>query len=174
MRIVKALTFLLFIALLGCQNEVTNEFTTNEISIPMIAGEVDGNSTSGILTIKERTDGKGQIEIIIQNVLPNAVHPIHLHYGSLDDDGNVATLLNDLREENGIGKSVTILSALENGQTPSYQDLVNMDGSIKIHFEASGPLEDALIASINIGINQAENAAYIEGSKKITTCNGEF
>jgi len=140
----------------------------------MIAGEVQGNSTAGILTIKERTDGKAQIEIIVQNVLPNSIHPIHLHYGSLDDDGNVATLLSELREVNGTGKSVTILSMLENGEVITYKNFVNMDGSIKIHFEASGPLENALIASTNIGINQAENVAYLEGSKAITECNDSY
>ena len=166
--------FFLGIVLLGCQNEATSEFTSNEISIPMIGGQVNGNSTSGILTIKERIAGTAQIEIIVQHVLPNAVHPIHLHYGSLEDDGNVATLLNELREVNGTGRSVTLLTTLENGQAITYQDLVNMDGSIKIHFEASGPLENALIASTNIGINQTENGAYLEGSKSITECNDRY
>jgi hypothetical protein len=168
------LLFLVIMFTFACSNEENGEFTGAEVTIPMIAGEVQGNTTSGMLTIKERSDGSAQIEIIIQHVLRNSVHPIHLHYGSLDDDGNVATLLTELREENGIGKSVTILSNLENGERVSYQDLLLMDASIKIHFEPSGPLENELIASTNIGLNQAENAAYINGSKSITECNDEF
>ena len=140
----------------------------------MIAGEVQGNTTSGIITIKERKDGAAQIEIIVQNVLPNAIHPIHLHYGSLDDNGNIATLLTELREENGSGKSITILNVLENGESINYQELLLMDGSIKIHFESSGPLENELIASTNIGINQSENRAYIDGSKSIANCNNSY
>lgn len=174
MKVLRPIFLLLLVTIYACSQEGVNEFTGNEISIPMIAGEVQGNSTSGILTIKERTDGKAQIEIVVQNVLPNSVHPIHLHYGSLDDNGNVATLLTELTEVKGTGKSVSILSTLENGNEISYQDLVNMDGSIKIHFEASGPLEDALIASTNIGVNQVENAAYLDGTKSISECNSEY
>ena len=174
MKVAKTLIFLSIFTLIGCGNDASNEFTGNEVIIPMIAGEVQGNTTSGILTIKERTSGEAQIEIIVQNVLQNASHPIHLHYGSLDDNGNVATMLSELIEENGVGRSITILSTLENGENISYQDLILFDGSIKIHFEASGPLENALIGSTNIGLNQSENGAYIEGSKIITECNGKY
>lgn len=174
MKVAKTLIFLSILTFIGCTNDASNEFTGNEVTIPMIAGEVQGNTTSGILTIKERTSGDAQIEIIVQNVLQNATHPIHLHYGSLDDNGNVATMLSELIEENGVGKSITILSTLENGESISYQDLILFDGSIKIHFEASGPLENALIGSTNIGLNQSENGAYIDGSKAITECNGKY
>jgi len=174
MKITKLLIVLTALVVFGCSDEDTNEFTGNEMTIPMIAGEVQGNQTSGILTIKERIDGSAQIEIIVQNVLNNSRHPIHLHYGSLDDDGNIATLLEELVETNGVGKSVTILSILENGNPTNYQDLINMNGSIKIHFEASGPLENALIASSNIGSNQLSNEAYIDGSKSISVCNNNY
>ena len=175
MKLFKSIALVFAVVLIsGCNNEISTDFTGNEITIPMIAGEVQGNTTSGIITIKERTDGLAQIEIIVENVLPNASHPIHLHYGSLDDNGNIATLLSELQEINGIGKIVSILTNLENGEQLTYSDFILMDGSIKIHFEASGPLEDALIASTNIGINQPENKAYIEGNKSITECNSAY
>lgn len=158
----------------SCSIEEEGLFTGKEVSIVMISGNVQNNVTNGLLTIKERSDGKAQIEIAIENLISNAIHPVHLHYGALDDGGNVATMLNNVIEENGKGKSVTILGELSNGEQLSYLDLMDWNGSIKVHFEASGPLEKALIASSNIGLNQAQNAAYMQGDKEITLCEGQF
>lgn len=158
----------------SCEDDIASEFTGSEMNIPMISGEVQGNVTNGMLTIRERTDGLAQIEIIVENVISNAQHPVHLHYGSLNDNGNIATLLNNLVESNTIGRSVTVLQELANGEQMLYSDLLVWNGSIKIHFEASGPLENELIVSTNIGLNQSGNAAYIRGEKEITQCNSQF
>lgn len=165
-------------ALFSCtENAETDQaipFTGNEIRLVMIPGTVLGNTTSGQMVIKERTDGRAQIEITMENILKNGSHPIHLHFGSLADDDNVATLLNELKETNGVGRSSTILGPLEDGTQLTYTDLINFDGSIKIHFEASGPLEDEILGAINIGINESENMAYFSGEKSITQCNSEY
>ena len=163
-----------FAIYISCSSEGETDFTGNEVSIPMISGTVEGNTTNGMLTIRERKDGSAQIEIIVDNVIKNAIHPIHLHYGSLEDNGNVATILSELTESNGVGSSVSILTELSNGQRLSYNDLMVWDGSIKVHFEATGPLEKALIVSSNIGLNQADNSAYMTGDKQITICNSQY
>lgn len=151
-----------------------NEFTGNELEYQLIPGSVDGNETSGILTIKERSNGKAQIDIRLEGVIANANHPVHLHYGSLEDDGNIATMLNPVIETNGLGQSVTLINELENGEEVSYADLITFDGSIKIHFEASGPMKDELLGSTNIGSNSDSNAAYLCGTKSISVCNSEY
>ncbi len=169
------LSFICSALLLGCsETDQSSLFTGNEIRLDMIPGTVQGNTTSGQLIIKERTDGLAQIDITLLNVLKHGSHPVHLHFGSLADDDNVATLLNDIKERNGEGRSSTILGPLEDGTQLSYNDLLNFDGSIKIHFEASGPLEDEILGAINIGINESENTAYFSGEKSITQCNSEY
>ena len=140
----------------------------------MIPGSVNGTETSGTLLIREKSDGKAQIEIELDGVLKNANHPVHFHFGSLEDNGNVATLLNPIQEENGVGRSITVLNELENGQKVSYADLVSFNGSIKVHWEASGPLKDEILGSTNIGSNSSENEAYLNGSKSITICNSTY
>jgi hypothetical protein len=169
-------SFLIILVLItfSCSDELNGEFTGNEMTIPMISGEVEGNRTNGLVTIRERSDGKAQIELIVENVISNAEHPVHLHYGSLDDNGKIALFLNDLVEVNEIGKSITVLEELSDGELLNYHDLLMWNGSIKIHFESSGPLENALIASTNIGINQSENAPYLQGDQSITVCNSRF
>lgn len=154
-------------------DEGTSEFTGNEVSLELIPGTVEGNTTTGSLVIKERNDGRAQIELTLNNVLDGAQHPVHLHFGSLDDDGEVATFLTTLSEENGVGRSTTILNRLDNDESLDYNQLITFNGSIKIHFEASGPLENALLGSTNIGLNSAGNEAYLLGQKDITTCNSK-
>ena len=165
-------------ALVACSgNEEIDQsltFTGNETRLVMIPGTVQGNTTTGTLVIKERTDGKAQIELTMQNVLKNSSHPIHLHFGSLADDDKIATLLNELKENDGVGFSSTLLGPLEDGTQLNYRDLINFNGSIKVHFEASGPLEDEILGAINIGLNENENAAYLTGEKSITQCNSDF
>ena len=155
----------------GGDSASDSEFTGNEVTTELIPGTVEGNTTTGTLVIRERTDGKAQLEITLNNVISGAQHPVHLHFGSLDDDGEVATFLTTLTETNGVGRSVTVLSALDNDTSLDYSDLLTFNGSIKIHFEPSGPLENAVLGSTNVGLNVEGNEAYLNGTKDITTCN---
>ncbi|GAB5526063.1 MAG: hypothetical protein Roseis2KO_39350 [Roseivirga sp.] len=151
-----------------------SEFTGNEIRMELIPGTVSGNTTSGSLVIRERTDGNAQLDITLNNILSGAEHPVHLHFGSLEDNGEVATFLTTIREVDGVGQSSTILTSLDNDTQVNYSSMLTFNGSIKIHFEASGPLEDEILGSTNVGMNAGENAAYLNGTKSITTCNSNF
>ena len=155
-------------------NNSESPFTGNEVTFQLIPGEVSGIQTTGTMTIKERTGGDAQIDITLNGVLNGATHPVHLHFGSLDDDGLVATYLSEIREEDGIGKSATILQELDDNTRITYTNLLAFDGSIKIHFEENGPLEDSILGAVNIGINAADNAAYLNGSKSIVNCNNDW
>ncbi len=158
----------------GEGNVGDSEFTGNEIRMELIPGTVSGNTTSGSLLIRERTDGNAQLDITLNNILSGAEHPVHLHFGSLEDDGEVATLLTTIREVDGVGQSSTILTSLDNDTQVNYSNMLTFNGSIKIHFEASGPLEDEILGSTNIGMNMGGNEAYLNGTKSITTCNSNF
>lgn len=171
-------TFLLAFLVLGfsacSEDDSSSEFTGNEVRLEMIPGTVQGNTTSGTLVIRERNNGQAQVEISLNNVLTNADHPVHLHLGSLDDDGDVVLLLERLTEQNGIGTSVTVINALEDNTTLNYSSFLNFNGSVKVHFEDSGPLENEVLGAVNIGINTSGNQAYLDGSKSITVCNSDF
>ncbi|WP_323756256.1 hypothetical protein [Roseivirga sp.] len=164
----------LFIAACSDSGNELSEFTGNEMEMALIPGSVEGNTTSGTLKIRERNDGRAQLEITLNDVISGAEHPVHLHFGSLSDNGDVATYLTTLKEVNGVGKSVSILETLDNNITIDYNNLLNFDGSIKIHFETSGPLENEILGSTNIGLNADQNEAYLNGAKSITSCNSNF
>lgn len=176
-RISTYLAMFSLLLLFGACSESTggdSEFTGNEVRMELIPGTVSGNTTSGSLLIRERTDGNAQLDITLNNVLSGAEHPVHLHFGSLEDNGEVATFLTTVREVDGVGQSSTILTNLDNDTQVSYSNILTFNGSIKIHFESSGPLEDAILGSTNIGMNMGGNEAYLNGSKSITTCNSNF
>lgn len=149
-------------------------FTGNELNLTLIPAQVQGLSTSGSLVIRERTDGRAQLEITLDGVVRGAVHPVHLHFGDLTENGLVATFLTEIREENGVGKSSTLLTQLDDGTQITYSNLLNFDGSIKIHFESTGVLKDEVLGSVNIGINTAGNAAFMNGTAQIASCNSDF
>lgn len=170
-----AITFAL-VSVWSCNDSENpiSEFTDNRMEIQLIPGTVEGNTTTGTLVIRERNDGKAQLEISLQNVLSGASHPVHLHFGNLEADGDVATFLTTLTEENGAGRSVTLLESLDDNTQIDYADFTNFNGSIKIHFESSGPLENEILGSANIGLNVDQNEAYLSGLKSITSCNSDF
>jgi hypothetical protein len=176
-RISTYFMMLVLVAVLGAcaeENAGDSEFTGNEVRMELIPGTVSGNTTTGSLLIRERTTGEAQLDITLNNVLSGAEHPVHLHFGSLDDNGDVATFLTTVREVDGVGVSSTVLTRLDNDEPVNYSSLVTFNGSIKIHFEASGPMEDAILGSANIGLNSGENEAYLNGLKSVTSCNSNF
>lgn len=149
-------------------------YTGNEVNFELISGEFEGNTTSGNLTVKERTDGSAEIVILLNGVIKGASHPVHLHFGSLSDDGLVATYLNQIEEVEGVGQSTTLLSELDNGTAINYNSMLAFDGSVKIHFESTGELKDIILGASNIGMNSAENEAFLLGLESISTCNSDF
>ncbi len=165
-----------FAVITGCNSSEgeVNIYTGNEVSYELIPGDFQGNETSGILKIKERTDGKGEIEIMLNGVINGAVHPAHLHFGDLNANGLVATHLNPVEETDGVGKSNTLIEQLVNGDDLDYNALLLFDGSVKIHFEATGDLKDVILGATNIGINGSANEAFLLGIQSITTCNSDF
>jgi hypothetical protein len=173
-RISFLITVLVIVTACESSNDEVSLYTGNEVNFELISGEFEGNETSGVLTIKERTDGKGEVEITLNGVINGAVHPVHLHFGGLNADGLVATYLNPIEEINGVGKSNTLIDQLDNNIELNYNSLLIFDGSIKIHFESTGDLKDVILGATNIGLNSQANEAFLLGIESITTCNSDF
>ena len=78
-------------------------------------------------------------------------HPAHLHYGTFDNpDAEMAAMLNPVDATTG-ESSTTIYKLLDETKV-TYMDLVEFDGSIKIHLD-DGPNKKVVIAAANIGLN---------------------
>jgi hypothetical protein len=110
------------------------------------------NQVKGTAVFEELSPGKIKVEIKLSNILPDAEHPAHLHFGSVREVGELAFALNPV---GGSGKSVTILDqvTLSNGEPFTYELLDEMNGSIKIHMN-DNLFKHMVLAFGNIGKNE--------------------
>src|SRR5690349_16291007 len=103
-------SILCIVILLGCQErETVSDFTGNETSYELMAGsEYD---VSGTISFKERTDGFTTVLIALKGTDGDAIHPVHLHLGTISTPAAaVAALL--LPVVAATGQSETLLDRL--------------------------------------------------------------
>jgi hypothetical protein len=141
-----------FILLLlgACENQIIQEevFTGNEVVYNLQPGS--SYAISGLLTLKEKTDGSTLISIELEGTEGDVQHPVHLHLGDLGQaDAAIAALLNPLEAKTG--KSETLLKQLADESILTYSELVQLSASIKIHLAEAGPGRDVILAGSNIG-----------------------
>jgi len=174
MRLVSLFLLALVAVLAACNNESeeSSEYTGRETQYNLLEGSYLETTTSGTITIKERTDQSVEIQLSMDGTLNGAVHPVHLHYGSLQDDGLVAEFLNNLEDAgNNRSQSTTRLTKLSDGTSVTFDKFLAMDGSIKVHFEEEGALKDVILGATNIGANY--RMGDVGSLKDITICNSK-
>jgi len=127
------------------------DLTGRQVSYNLVPGNSQF-SVSGTIDFKERTDKSILIEVEVNSTGSGGEHPVHLHFGTLGTaDADIAALLAPVNA--ATGRSTTSLTLLSDQTTPiTYQDLLNFDGSIKIHMD-DGINKDVVLAATNIGIN---------------------
>ncbi|MEO0331176.1 MAG: hypothetical protein AAF223_05755, partial [Bacteroidota bacterium] len=100
MRLVSLFLLALVVVFSACNNdaEESSLYTGRETQYNLLEGSYLETTTSGSITVKERIDKSVEIQLLMEGTLNGAVHPVHLHYGSLQDDGLVAEFLNNLED----------------------------------------------------------------------------
>nr|WKN34955.1 hypothetical protein K4G66_21500 [Tunicatimonas sp. TK19036] len=152
--------------------EESSMYTGREVSYNLLEGSYMENTTSGNIVVKERNDHSIDIQLFLDGTLDEAVHPVHLHYGSLVDDGLVAEYLHNVEDiGDHHGESITHLTQLADGSTITFDSFIEMDGSIKVHFEEEGPLKDVILGATNIGTNYSMSDVGLIGD--ISICNSK-
>lgn len=156
----KNLLLLLVIAslLTSCKEEAERPATE------YIIYQIGYMRAQGTVTVTDLDVGKIAVEV---QLVPfqDGSYPTHLHFGSINLVGELAYRLNDL--DGKTGKSRTVLDNVElsDGTLLTYDLLMEMDGSIKVHM-AQPELKDAVVAFGNIG----KNDNYL--SSGISICTG--
>lgn len=120
--------------------------------------------TIGNISVTDLDNGKMSIEIQL-NPFSKGSYPTHLHFGGINTVGELALQLNDLDGETGRSKTVLNNVELSDGSMLTYERLLEMDGSIKVH-NAANNLKNAVVAYGNIG----KNDNYLTSG--ITVCIG--
>jgi hypothetical protein len=158
------------ISLLACQeNEgIKSEYTGNEMVYPLQQGSA--YAIDGTVTFKEKSDGTASILVSLSGTEGNSEHPVHLHFGDITKPGaDVAALLNPVLGKTGT--SETNLLRLSDETSITYNQLIDLEASIKIHLAASGPDRDIILAGGNIGV--AASRGITTGRSGIGICNSK-
>ena len=137
------------LVLSSCQkSEVVSDFTGNETKYAL--PQASTYPISGVVTLKERKDGSTTVLVELSGTQGDAKFPVHLHLGDLSTPkAAVAALLTPALATTG--KSETVLTALADETTVSYQKLIAMNACIKIHLADVGSDRDVILAGGNIG-----------------------
>jgi hypothetical protein len=160
---------LLGFAFFGCdtsQEAADTSFTGNEITYTLY--QASDYPVSGVVTLKERTDGTTQAELTLTGTEGNVWHPVHLHFGAVEDDGNIALLLSPVLGKTG--KSSTHIAELADGTEMTYQDMVGMDASVKIHLSDTGADYFVILAGGDIGAAFEKSKGTVAGRLYINVC----
>lgn len=125
------------------------EFTGNEVTYQLFASS--GYDNDGHITFMELKDESIQAEVVLSNTQDGGMHPLHLHSGPISADGDLVALLTPV--EGKTGKSLTVFRVLGDETEFTYTDLLNFDGSIRVHLD-DGIYKDIVLAGGNVGINR--------------------
>lgn len=107
---------------------------------------------SGFVTFKEKLDGSMAVEVRLSNTNGEIFHPVHLHAGGVDEDGPLISVLNPVLGKTGESNSELAYLMINESQPFTYEDLLKLDGSLRIHLDG-GPGQDIVIAAANLGTN---------------------
>lgn len=133
---------------------------------------VDTDGVTGTVEFAKLNDGSTQVTMMLMG-LPSSdsEHPAHIHLNSAAEGGDIAITLTSV--DNATGKSVTVISEMDNGTAISFEELIDFDGYINVHLSATQL--DMLVAQSDIGANAltGEKMAYPLSEKDIDGIMGE-
>ena len=106
-------------------------------------------SISGEATFVEQEDGSTIIELNIMGTPDGGMHPAHIHENTAAEGGDIAISLDPV--DGSTGMSTTIVSADDNGNAVTFEELTSYDGYINVHLSAEEL--DTIVAQGDIGEN---------------------
>lgn len=123
------------------------ELTGNQTIYNLVTANNSG--VSGTVVFEETTNQSTLITVNLTGGIPGGTHPIHIHENSTVVGGGIAIGLGEV--DGSTGSLVVEISATDDGNIISYDDLINFDGHLNIH-ESPQNLA-VLVARTDIGGN---------------------
>ncbi|MDW3191764.1 MAG: hypothetical protein R8G66_05345 [Cytophagales bacterium] len=134
-----------------------------------ILHRVSTTAIEGRVTFTEVGPTTVQVAITLSGTEEGLPFPAHLHFGTVNETGELAFRLNDV--DGATGESITMLEneRLTDGSELTYDLLQEINGSVKIHMNVpeGSAFSNFAVATGNIGTNSRE---YDPNS--ITVCVG--
>jgi hypothetical protein len=129
-------------------NPQTHSPQMKVVSTTYPLASVSDPNISGTATFQQ-INNQTKITIQFSGTTPGQMYPAHIHHNSVAIGGGIAVSLNDVNGSSG--RSVTIVSAMNNNTPLTYQDLLNFNGYINVHLSATQL--STIVAQGNIGSN---------------------
>lgn len=127
------------------QNELTG------MSKGFALASVADPDISGMATFAERVNGETLVTLDLENTPADGMHPAHIHFNTAVEGGGIAVTLGTVDGNTGMSK--TNVTMLDDGSMMlSYEDLLDFDGYINVHFSAADLA--TLVAQGDIGQNE--------------------
>ncbi|HLV38445.1 hypothetical protein [Xanthomarina sp.] len=120
-----------------------------------ILGEKDLPGTSGTVIFSQRKNGEALAVIQLTNAVSGEIHPAHIHDNTAVEGGAIAFTFNSI--DGDLGKSQTNVTALDDGTSFLFIDVIDFDGYINVH-ESQTNL-GTIIAQGDIGENELSGVA---------------
>ena len=135
------------------QNEltgVTKTYALNELAVPGI---------SGTAKFSERKNGDALAVIQLLNAISGEMHPAHIHNNTAIESGAIALTFSPINGDTGVSK--TNISQLDDATPIAFEDIINFDGYINVHYSATDL--GTIIAQGDIGVNEltGESTSYV-------------
>lgn len=156
MRIMNLKSILLISALIllwtGCTNSSTgpdsSDLTGESVSYELTS--LDGSSVEGTVTFEERIDGYTLATVKLSNLEEESEYPVNIYENTALAGGDLLLSLNPVNEADG--ESETIIHVDEDGNTLTYEDLLEINAHINVHPDEDDL--DTILAQIDIGDNE--------------------
>ena len=145
--------------------ELTGESTT------YILEERSNSGVSGTAVFEEVVDGSTKLTISLSGTSAGNMHPSHIHNNSAAMGGGIAISLTDVDGETGV--SETIIEALDDGTSITYDELILFDGYINVHLSEADL--GTVVAQGDIGNNAltGETVTYPLETRDVAGIAGE-
>lgn len=97
----------------------------------------------------QKVGNQTKITVELDGTTAGNMHPAHIHFNSAAVGGAIAVSFTDINGASG--RSVTMVSELDNGTPITYEELINFNGYVNVHLSATQL--STLVAQGNIGSN---------------------
>ncbi|WGK64680.1 hypothetical protein [Croceiramulus getboli] len=134
-------------------------------------GAVSDNAISGTATFTENEDLTTTVDLELTGTSAGNTHPAHIHFNTAAEGGDIAVSLEAVSGDTGT--STTVISSLDDGTPITYEEFLDFDGYINVHFSVDEL--GTLIAQGDIGANELTGVSksYALGSVASPDISGE-
>lgn len=148
----------LFVISSACSDTSTG-LEPGDLTGEYVSYELDATGDSGLtgtLTFAERIDGFAEVTVELSEVPVEKEYSVQINSGTILQGGDLLIKLEPVDES---GESVTTVSADAEGNTVSYEDLIEINGHLNVY--SSENETETILAQADVGGNKLTGEALV-------------